>query len=94
VLNNVDTSPTAIITKYRQENQEASVAVEQLALLMLNKTGQDSCTGEELKQIWQLALELLDLQHVIEVMKIRLWDYVDVGDLVKEHNEKCAAKHY
>lgn len=94
VLNNVDTSPTAILTKYRQENREANEAVENLAVLMLNKRGRQDCTEEELQQIWRWALELLDLEHVIEVLKLRLWDFVDVRQLVEEHNRKCLGKRY
>lgn len=94
LLNNVDLSAMAIITKYRQENGEANEAIEHLATLMLNKKGRADCTEEELQQIWRWALELLDLEHVIEVLKLRLWDFCDVMDLVKEHNDKCHRKRY
>jgi transcriptional regulator with XRE-family HTH domain len=94
ILNNVDLHPAAIINKYRQENREANEAIEQLAIVMLNKTTRCSCTPEELAQIHRLALELLDLQHVIETLKLRLWDYCEVDQLVKEHNSKCLKKRY
>lgn len=94
LLNNVDTSPAAILTKYRQEDREANEAVEHLAMLMLNKHGRQDCTEEELQQIWRWALEMLDLEHVIETLKLRLWDFLPVDKLIEEHNRKCLEKRY
>lgn len=94
LLNNVDLSAMAIITKYRQEGKEADEAVERLATLMLNKKGRPDCSDAELQDIWNWALELLDLEHVIETLKLRLWDFLDVADLVTEHNRKCIEKRY
>ncbi|UNC91656.1 helix-turn-helix domain-containing protein [Candidatus Contubernalis alkaliaceticus] len=94
VLNNVDLSPTAILTKYRMEEREAAEALEVLAELFLNKRDKGDCTEGELTQIGKWAQELLDLEHVIETLKLRLWDFLDVGQLVKEHNQKCFEKRY
>jgi len=94
VLNNVDTSPAAILTKYRQEEREAHEALEHMAELMLNKRGRKECTEVELKELYRWSLEMLDLEHVIETLKLRLWDFLDVADLVKDHNRKCLEKHY
>ena len=94
LLNNVDTSPSAIINKYRQEDKESGEAIENLAILMLNKKGEADCAEEELKQIWRWSLELLDLEHVIETMKLRLWDFIPVDKLIAEHNKKCIDKCY
>jgi len=94
ILNNVDLSPIAILTKYRQEEKEAHEALESLTEIMLNKHGAQDCTEEELKELWRWALEMLDLEHVIETLKLRLWDFVDVADLIREHNLKCLEKRY
>ena len=94
LLNNVDLSPMAILSKYRQEEREAHEALERLAELMLNKHGRDDCSEGELRELHRWALEMLDLEHVIETLKLRLWDFLDVGELVKEHNRKCLEKRY
>lgn len=94
ILNNVDLSPMAILTKYRQESREAQEALDELCDLMINKRGASDCTSGELAQIRRHAHELLDQEHVIESLKIRLWAFLDVGELVREHNQKCMDKQY
>lgn len=94
VLNNVDLSPMAILAKYRQEEREANEALERLAGLMLNKHSGRDCTETELKEIWRWSLEMLDLEHVVETLKLRLWDFLDVAALIREHNLKCLEMRY
>lgn len=94
LLNNVDLSPMGILAKYRQEEVEAHEAMENIMVLLLNKRGREDCSDQELIELRRWALEMLDLEHVIETMKIRLWDYVDVSELVDEHNRKCRNKKY
>lgn len=94
VLNNVDLSPMAILAKYRQEEQEAHEALENMSLLMINKATGADCSKEELAELHRWALELLDLEHVIETLKLRLWNFLDVGKLIAEHNRKCSEKKY
>ena len=94
LLNNVDLNPTAILAKYRQEEREAHEALEAMLDIVLNKQGAADCTDEELRDLRHCALEMLDLGHVIETLKLRLWDFMDVTELVTEHNKKCADKFY
>jgi len=84
----------AILAKYRQEEREANEALERLAGLMLNKRSGRDCTETELKEIWRWSLEMLDLEHVIETLKLRLWDFLDVAALIREHNLKCLDMRY
>lgn len=94
VLNNVDLSPIAILAKYRQEAREAKDALEKLSELFLNKSSGHDCTEGEMAEIRRQAHELLDLEHVIETLKLRLWDFLDVSELVQEHNQKCYDRRY
>ncbi|SDZ18957.1 helix-turn-helix domain-containing protein [Tindallia californiensis] len=94
LLNNVDLSPMGILTKYRQEEAEAHEALEKIALLLLNKRNKKDCTDQEIKELERWSQEMLDLEHVIETLKIRLWDFLNVADLVRDHNEKCKRKKY
>lgn len=94
VLNNVDLSPIAILAKMRQEKQEAAEALEKMAEIMLNKRSAEDCSELELKELHRWSLEMLDVEHVIETLKLRLWDFMDVSELVRDHNLKCLEKHY
>lgn len=94
LLNNVDLSPTAILVKYRQEAREANDALEKLSDLMLNKRMDQDCSEAEMAEIRRQAHELLDLEHVIETLKLQLWKFLDMGELIREHNQKCLDRHY
>lgn len=94
ILNNVDLSPMAILAKYRQEAREAQEALDKLSELMLNKQSALDCSPAEMTEIRRWAHELLDLEHVIETLKLQLWQFFDVGALVREHNQKCLDKQY
>ena len=94
LLNNVDLSPVTILAKYKQEEQEAGEAVEALIGFLLNKSGAADCTDEELVAIKTKAGEMLDVEHVIELLKLRLWDFVDVESLMRTHHEKCLQRGY
>lgn len=94
VLNNVNLDPVAILTKYRQEAKEFASVMDEMADLLLNKSGADDCTAEEIAHIERMAHEMLDVEHVIETMKKELWKYINVAELIKEHNSKCESKKY
>lgn len=94
ILNNVDLSPTAILSKYRQEEREAHAALDEMLDIVLNKRGAADCTDQELAKLWNAAQEMLDMEHVIETLKLRLWNFLNVRDLVHEHNRKCHQKGY
>lgn len=94
LLNNVDLNPTAILAKYRQEEREAHEALDVMLGIVINKKGVADCTDIELSDLWHCALEMLDLEHVIETLKLRLWDFLNVEDLIAEHNKKCRQRGY
>ncbi len=89
VLNNIDVSPVAILTKYRHEKREFNEMLERMTEILLNKRGKDDCTEEEIGFLKKAFLEALDVEHVIETLKIRLYDFLDVAELINEHNQKC-----
>lgn len=94
LLNNIDLSPMAILAKYRQEEREAHVALDEMLDIVLNKAGAADCTDDELRRLWLAALEMLDVEHVIETLKLRLWDFLNVADLVANHNRKVIERGY
>lgn len=94
ILNNVDLSPVAVLTKYRQEEQEAHEALSVMLETVLNKRGAADCTDEEMRRLRQATQEFLDVEHVVETLKLRLCAFLDVQKLVQEHNRKCRARGY
>lgn len=94
ILNNVDLSPVAILTKFMDEKAEIDGLLLKLMGIVLNKTCADDFTAEEMAEFKAAVLELLDLEHVIETLKLQVWRFCDVGELVREHNEKCQAQRY
>lgn len=94
ILNNVNLNPTAILSKYRQEEREAHEALDLMLNIVINKIRAEDCTEMEMHDLWHCALEMLDLEHVIQTLKLRLWDFCNVADLVAAHNRKCVEKRY
>lgn len=94
LLNNVDLSPVAVLAKYRQEEREAHEALDTMLETVLNKRGAADCTDEELRRLRDAAQEFLDVEHVVETLKLRLWAFLDVQKLVEEHNRKMLDKRY
>lgn len=94
LLNKVDLSPITILAKYRKEAHEAHQAVEDLFDLLLNKKGAEDCTEVELAEIRSNAKELLDVEHVIRLLRMRLWAFVDMAELMREHHDKCLERGY
>lgn len=94
VLNNVDLAPLAVLTKYRQESEEASIAVNKLQILLLNKRSAADCTPAELDQIADCADELLDEAHTIALALLQLSRFVDMPKVYSDHHNKCLSRGY
>jgi hypothetical protein len=94
LLNNVDLAPLAILTKYCQESEEASIAVTKLQRLLLNKSGAKDCTPAELDLIADCADELLDEAHTIALALLQLAKFVDMARVYSAHYDKCLQRGY
>lgn len=93
-LNNVDLSLPAIITKYRQEAQEANDAMNRIGELVLNKRCVADFTDVEMEELWILAHEVPDLAHVLELFLQALWAFMNIEQLIQSHNQKCYDRRY
>ena len=93
-LNAVDTSPVAILTKYRDEKREVDTVLGGLISAVLNKRdGEDLSPCE--KTVFERAFqELLDVEHVIEVLKLAAARFIDVPGAIAKHNQKCIDSGY
>ena len=94
LLNNVDLSPVAILTKFMDEKSEIDQLLGRLMAVVLNKKSAADFTEQEMEDFKLAVLELLDLEHVIETLKLQIWKFINVAELVKEHNEKCLRQGY
>lgn len=94
VLNSVDLAPMAVLTKYCQESEEASIAVTKLQRLLLNKSSAADCTPAELEEIADCVDELLDESHTIAMALLPLSRFVDMAEVRRKHYDKCLERGY
>jgi hypothetical protein len=94
VLNNVDLSPVATLMKFAEERREVDALLDRLAAAVINRRSRESLSGQEIRQLENDMLEFFDLEHVIETLKLEMWDFLDVAGLVKRHNVKCKERGY
>lgn len=93
-LNAVDTSPVAILAKYRDEKREVDAVIDDMLGAILNKRNGDEMTPAERAVFERAFQELLDVEHVIEVLQLAAVGFVDVPAAIKAHNDKCLASGY
>jgi transcriptional regulator with XRE-family HTH domain len=94
ILNNIDDSPVAGLTKLREEGQEVFNRLDRMMQVILNKRSREDLTPAEMTDLTEGALELADLEHTIEVIKLELGRFLDVADVVHKHNAKCCQRGY
>jgi hypothetical protein len=94
ILNNVDLSPVATLAKFQEEEREVDALLGRLMHMILNRRSGKDLSAQERPQLEADILDLLDIEHTIETLKLEMWDFLDVADLVKRHNAKCKQKGY
>ncbi len=94
LLNAVDISPVAILAKYRDEMGEVNRLLDDLISAVLNRQNGDQLTAGQRALFERAFQELLDVEHVIEVLKLAASRYVDVPAAIRAHNQKCYDRGY
>lgn len=94
LLNNVDLNPIAILAKFMDEKREMDALLDGLLAIVLNKNGPGDFSSEEMEFFKNALLELCDIEHVIETLKLASWRFVNVGQVIREHNQKCVDQGY
>ncbi len=94
LLNNVDLNPIAILSKFADEKREIDSLLDGLLGVVINKTGPGDFSQEEMEFFENALSELCDIEHVIETLKIAAWRFLNVGQVIKEHNHKCVQRGY
>lgn len=94
ILDNVDLNLSNVALKLLEEHRESHEVLEETLVLITNKRSKDDFAEEELKQLKKNVHELLDTEHTIEIFKIALNKFIDMREMVAEHNEKCRQRGY
>ena len=93
-LDAVNSDPISVIAKLAGEMDEVHGILNNLFALTVNKNKREDFSDEEWELFTEYVLELLDVEHAVEMLKISLGHWCDVAGLVEEHNQKCIRQGY
>lgn len=94
ILDAVDLSLSNVCLKLLEEHRESHKVLEEVLILITNKRDKEDFTVEEIERLKFNIHELLDTEHTIEVLKIALNKFIDMKEVVAEHNQKCIDRGY
>lgn len=94
VLEGVNLDPQSVILKLAGEFDEARAVLGKMEELVINKNSREDFSEAEWREFTRCLAEFLDVEHVVECLKISLGYWTDVGDLIKAHNDKCWQRGY
>ncbi|BAU27599.1 helix-turn-helix protein [Aneurinibacillus soli] len=93
-LDNISMNLSDIWMKLRQELKEALAAIEAGEDIVINKRGPEDFTPAEWDELMLHTDQFMDVEHNIEILKIRLGEMTDVSQLVSQHNQKMIDRGY
>lgn len=94
ILDNIDNSISTTALKLMQEHKESFDVLPEILGLIVNKTSKKDFTDYEYERLKTCFHELLDTEHTIEVFKISMSKFLDMKEMIREHNEKCVNRGY
>lgn len=94
ILDNVDLNISNIALKLLEEHRESHEVLTEILVMITNKKSKKDFTDIELKNLKKNVHELLDTEHTIEIFKIALNKFIDMKEMIAEHNEKCRQRGY
>lgn len=95
VLDNVDLNNLSnIALKLLEEHRESHDVLADTLVLITNKQTKEDFTDDEYKKLRKNVHELLDTEHTIEIFKIALNKFIDMREMIAEHNGKCRKRGY
>jgi|LGOV01.1.fsa_nt_gb transcriptional regulator with XRE-family HTH domain len=89
ILDNIDLNLTTILSKLRIEMEEATTVIDNLLSQSINLELEDNI--EKFEKEFQ---EILDVDHNIEILKMRLHEWLNIEKEIQIHNNKCILKKY
>lgn len=94
ILDNIDSSITCTALKLMQEHKESFDVLPEILSLIINKNDKKDFTEREYDRLKICMHELLDTEHTIEIFKIAMSRFLDMKEMIREHNEKCISRGY
>lgn len=94
ILDSIDTNLSNIALKLLEEHRESHEVLEETLTLIVNKGTKKDFTKEEMNKLKFNIHELLDTEHTIEIFKIALNKFINMEDMIQEHNQKCIERGY
>lgn len=94
ILDNVDLNISNIALKLLEEHRESHEVLTEILVLITNKKSIKDFKESELQQLKKNVHELLDTEHSIEIFKIALNKFIDMKEMIAEHNQKCIERGY
>lgn len=94
ILDNIDLNISNIALKLLEEHRESHDVLAETLILITNKKSKEDFTQKEVEKLKFNVHELLDTEHTIEIFKIALNKFIDMKEMIAEHNEKCRERGY
>lgn len=94
ILDNVDLSLSNVALKLLEEHRESHDVLAETLTMITNKKSKSDFTEEEISKLKFNVHELLDTEHTIEIFKIALNKFIDMKEMIEEHNNKCRDRKY
>lgn len=94
ILDSVDMNLSNVALKLLEEHRESHQVLEETLILITNKKSKEDFTQEEMKKLKFNIHELLDTEHTIEIFKIALNKFINMKEMIAEHNQKCRDRGY
>ncbi|MBC8590647.1 helix-turn-helix domain-containing protein [Wansuia hejianensis] len=94
ILKGVDMNLSNVALKLLEEHRESHDVLEETLMLITNKRNKEDFTETEIQRLKSNIHELLDTEHTIEIFKIALNKFIDMKEMIYEHNQKCRERGY
>lgn len=94
ILDNIENSISTTALKLMQEHQESFNVLPEILGLIINKKDKKDFTEMEYERLKVCMHGLLDTEHTIEIFKIAMSRFLDMREMIQEHNEKCISRGY
>lgn len=94
ILHGINTDPTTVMLKLREELIEATEALNKMLVLVVNKNSRDDFTPAEWSVFEHGLQEQHDCAHTISVLQIAVAHWCDTTEQIAQHNLKCQQRGY
>ena len=94
ILDNIDLNLSNVALKLLEEHRESHDVLSDVLILITNKKSISDFSYTEMQRLKENVHELLDTEHTIEIFKIALNKFLNMKELIAEHNQKCIDRGY